>query len=73
LTIIVLRADDAGNYKNSRPCAQCIQTLKKFGIQRVIYSNDEGGFTQELVENMDKENAFVSYGWKKIHLKNQNS
>jgi hypothetical protein len=64
--MIVLRADSHGNFKNSRPCAHCIETLQKYGIQKVIYSNEEGGFTEEHVMQMDKDKAFITLGWKRI-------
>lgn len=64
--MIILRADHQGNLKNSRPCAHCIETLQKFEIQKVIYSNDHGGLTEEIVSKMNKEEAFITLGWKRI-------
>jgi len=64
--MIVMRTDREGNFKNSRPCRHCIETLQKNGIQKVVYSNQEGGFTEEVVTRMDRDSAFVTLGWKRI-------
>jgi deoxycytidylate deaminase len=64
--MFILRTDKEGNFKNSRPCAHCIEILQKFGIQKVVYSNDHGKFSEEFVDEMKKEDAFISLGWKKL-------
>lgn len=64
--MFVIRIGKDGSFKNSRPCKHCIMTLKKFRIQKVIYSNELGGFTEENVDEMKEEDAFVTIGWKRI-------
>lgn len=64
--MFVLRADKEGNFKNSRPCAHCIDILQKFGIKKVIYSNEQGIFCEEFVYEMKKEDAFITCGWRKM-------
>ena len=66
MVLIVLRLGKNYEYKNSRPCAHCIQILQKYGIHKVIYSNDIGGFYQEIVDDMDSKQAFITLGWKRI-------
>jgi deoxycytidylate deaminase len=65
-TLVVFKLDKEGNYKNSRPCQHCIETMKKFGINKVIYSNEYGGLSVEHIKTMDESSAFVSLGWKRI-------
>jgi len=55
--------DKEGNFKNSKPCQNCIDVMKKFGVYRVVYSNEKGGFSCELVNNMSNS-AIVTTGWK---------
>ena len=56
--------DKDGNYKNSKPCRNCIKVMQKFKVHRVIYSNDEGGFTCELVDDMNQDDAIITCGWR---------
>jgi tRNA(Arg) A34 adenosine deaminase TadA len=65
-TLLVFRMDgDGRHYKNSKPCRVCIKVMQKFRIHRVIYSNEDGGFTSELVEDMNQNNdAITSCGWR---------
>ena len=37
-----MRVDAHGEFKDSAPCRDCSETLKKFKIKRLIYSNCEG-------------------------------
>jgi tRNA(Arg) A34 adenosine deaminase TadA len=43
-TIYVVRVGVTGNIKRSDPCQNCAHLIKQFGIKRIVYSNDEGGF-----------------------------
>jgi deoxycytidylate deaminase len=64
--ILVLRKGKDGHFRNSRPCKNCIMIMKKFGIQKVIYSNIYGGFSSEIVRTMSEDEAFVSLGWMQL-------
>jgi len=66
ITMIIIRRNKSGEWINSRPCAHCIETLQKNRISQIIYSNQEGKFTKENVNNMDFKTAHVSLGWQKI-------
>lgn len=49
--ILVFRNSPCG-IKNSRPCADCLQTMKRIGIRRVYYSLDSGNIVCEKVSTM---------------------
>lgn len=57
MDILVIRINKKFVLKNSRPCNQCIDKLRKIGIRRVYYSNDEGSITSENVEMMEKRHV----------------
>jgi deoxycytidylate deaminase len=52
--IIVIRVNKNGRLRNSRPCNDCIDILKKLGIRRVHYSDSDGNILVEQVEYMNK-------------------
>ncbi len=50
--IIVIRLTKANKLTYSRPCAQCIETLKNNGFRKVYYSNFEGNIESEYLSDM---------------------
>ena len=50
--IMVIRVNTKSELKNSRPCNECIDKLKKKGIKKVFYSNDDGKIIIEIVNDM---------------------
>lgn len=41
--LLVVRIDAEGRLRNSKPCAECIGFMRRFGgIKNVYYSNDQG-------------------------------
>jgi deoxycytidylate deaminase len=60
-TIVVLRLSRDGSIKNSRPCNQCLDTMVRYRIKKILYSTDTGTFTSEKPESMEKNH--VSSGW----------
>jgi len=52
----------SGLLKNSRPCNQCIDTMIKYRIKKIIYSSDTGEIHCEKPEDMER--LHVSSGWK---------
>lgn len=55
LDIIIIRISPKDSVlKNSRPCNHCIDTLRKFNIKRVYYSNEYGEIVCEKIEDMKK-------------------
>jgi len=59
-TIVVVRIGRDGLIKNSRPCNQCLETMRKYQIKKVIYSTDES-FESQKPENMNM--CHTSSGW----------
>jgi hypothetical protein len=59
-SIVVVRIGRDGNIKNSRPCNQCLETMCKYRIKKVIYSTEES-FEICKPENMNL--CHVSSGW----------
>ena len=59
--IIVIRFGKDGNLKNSRPCNHCLETMIKYRIKKILYSNDDGSIISEKPESM--EHIHISSGW----------
>jgi len=54
LDILVIRINKNFALKNSRPCNHCIDKLKKIGIRKVFYSNQDGNIVGEFIDDMEK-------------------
>ena len=54
MDIIVIRINKNLALKNSRPCNHCIDKLKKIGIRKVFYSNEDGKIISEFINDMEK-------------------
>ena len=54
IDILVFRQTDEteSGVKNSRPCVDCIETMKFLNIRRVYYTTDEGYLVYEKVSEM---------------------
>ena len=60
-TIVVVRMTREGLIKNSRPCNQCLETMIKYRIKKILYSTDLGTFENEKPSDM--EMLHISSGW----------
>jgi hypothetical protein len=58
---VVVRFGKCGELKNSRPCNNCLETMVKYKIKRIMYSVDDGSVISEKPENMEKKH--ISSGW----------
>lgn len=58
LDIYVIRLGAQNELRNSRPCFECVKALKKLGVYRVFYSDENGNIRMEKV--CDMENAHLS-------------
>jgi len=65
LDILIIRINDTNKLKNSRPCKNCFNSLKNFGISRVFYSNTNGEIVFENVDEMIVDH--YSSGFMFIH------
>ena len=61
LDIIVIRINNKNELINSRPCRECIEKLKFYGIRKVYYSDNYGDIVSELLCNMGGT-GYVSSG-----------
>jgi tRNA(Arg) A34 adenosine deaminase TadA len=65
--IIVIRVNNSNNVinlKNSRPCSKCIETLQKYNIRKVYYSNEFGNIVYENIQEMQKRHISSGYKYK---------
>jgi len=51
--------------KNSAPCSECIKFLKKYNIQKIIYSVDDGSLLFSRVKDLD--DTHISRGQRAIN------
>ena len=58
---MVVRFGKRGELKNSRPCTNCLETMVKYKIKKIMYSVDDGSVISEKPENMEKTHQ--SSGW----------
>jgi deoxycytidylate deaminase len=41
-TLVIVRFDSEGNFKDCMPCRTCRTAIKAYNVQRVLYSTPEG-------------------------------
>ncbi len=52
IDIFVVKVNQSGTLTESRPCVQCVYTMKCAGIRKCYYSTHDGNITVEKVEHM---------------------
>jgi deoxycytidylate deaminase len=52
LDIIIIRINKSNVLRNSRPCNACIEKLRKKGIRRAYYSDENGAIICEEINEM---------------------
>lgn len=50
INLYVVRISPSGNYLNSKPCENCITILKKYKINKVFYSSNNGIFKVQKIK-----------------------
>lgn len=55
--MIVIRIDSNGNFCNSVPCSQCLLRIKNFGINKIIYSDDNGLIVKQKISEIISEKS----------------
>ena len=58
--LIVIRINNKGEIRSSKPCDECIKYIKKYGIKKIIYSNDSG-FQEEGIDNIKNNHRTYYY------------
>ena len=72
MDIIIIRIgayskSDKINLKISRPCNNCIDTLRKFDIRKVYYSDEYGNIVYENLKDMQKKHTSAGEKYKLTH------
>jgi tRNA(Arg) A34 adenosine deaminase TadA len=55
IDLFVVKVNQKGELTESRPCSNCVYTLKQAGIRRVYYSTSDGTVCVEKVEHMSSD------------------
>jgi deoxycytidylate deaminase len=54
MDILIIRVNKSRKLQNSRPCNSCIDKLRKHGIRKAYYSNEQGEIVWEFIDDMPK-------------------
>jgi len=65
ITLYIARVSSANTLSSSQPCVDCYNTMKKFDIKRLIYSNNQGEIIKRDMNTFTSN--FISSGKKAIH------
>lgn len=66
INLLVIRFSKNNKLQNSKPCANCIQTMKilpekkGYRIKNIYYSNDNGEIVKTSLNNLEKEELHYS-------------
>ena len=66
INILVIRFSKNNKLQNSKPCANCIQTMKilperkGYRIKNIYYSNDSGNIVKTNLKNLENEDLHYS-------------
>jgi cytidine deaminase len=72
INILVIRLSGKNKLQSSKPCANCIETMKQlppklgYNIKNVYYSNDDGSIIKTSLIQLDNEEKHYSRFYKKI-------
>lgn len=61
IKIINFRINKNGEIKNSKPCLACSKVLQRLDIINIIYSNDNGDFIKDKVNNVLQNAKYSTY------------
>ena len=57
--------------KRSDPCQKCATMIKQYGIKKIVYSNDEGGFESVYANEYEAQHCTSgSQRLKKLGISN---
>jgi len=75
INILVIRLSSKNKLQSSKPCANCIESMKNnpikkgYKIQNVFYSDSEGNIIKTNLVSLDNEEKHIS-GFYKLKTKN---
>ena len=52
--ISIVRLNKKGEFRPSKPCPICIEALKAFGVQHVVYTSPQGIIMTEKMNELEK-------------------
>lgn len=59
-TMYIVRVTKDGEYRNSKPCKNCLEKIKEYKLRKIIYTTDEYSYCEEFVKDAITEH--ISYG-----------
>lgn len=77
INLLVIRFSKNNKLQNSKPCANCIQTLKTlpekkgYKIKNIFYSNDNGDIVKSNLKNLENEDLHYSRFYRQKNLNTQ--
>lgn len=59
----VIRYSKKNGIVDSKPCSKCVKYIKKnmYYVDKVIYSNENGGLTCETIDDIESEHISIGY------------
>jgi deoxycytidylate deaminase len=54
VSLLVIRSK-GDTFNSSKPCKHCIDYIKRIGIKKIYYSNDEGQIVYEKIGDLHSE------------------
>jgi len=75
INILVIRLSKKNNLQSSKPCINCINTMrilppkKGYSIQYIYYSDNEGNIVKTTLENLEKEEKHYSRFYRRNRIK----
>jgi len=76
VNILVIRLSKKNRLQNSKPCANCIETIKNlpkrkgYCIKNIYYSNDNEEIIKSNVKILERENLHYSMFFRTLKKKN---
>ncbi len=64
LDIIVIRSNN-DSIKSSKPCKYCIDFMRKKGVRKVYYSNENGDIVSEYTDSISSEHLSAYYIYRR--------
>tara|TARA_B100001093_G_scaffold314618_1_gene300192 strand:+ start:835 stop:1305 length:471 start_codon:yes stop_codon:yes gene_type:complete len=66
LFVIRIGRDESGNiiFRNAKPCKYCTETIKKVGLKKIIYSNEEGILEKMKINKLESD--YISKGYDRM-------
>ena len=65
--VVRLGKDELGNtiLRNAKPCKYCTESIKKIGLKKILFSNDNGNIEKIKLSDFDSE--YISKGYDRFN------